>query len=50
LRSTSQLRRRSCFASQFIKLLDPRINVNVVTAHAIFNNRRPPLLVPAHGD
>ncbi|HEU4475791.1 MAG TPA: hypothetical protein VFR71_03740, partial [Methyloceanibacter sp.] len=34
LRSTSQLRRRSCFASRFIKLLDPRINVNVVvTAH-----------------
>jgi hypothetical protein len=38
------------FASRGIKLLDARINVNVVTAHAMFNNRKPPLLVPATGD
>jgi hypothetical protein len=38
------------FASHFSKLLDPRINVNVVTAHVVFNNRGSPLLVPAHAD
>jgi hypothetical protein len=39
LRSTSPLWRRLLFASRIIKLLDPQIDVNVVTARWMFNNR-----------
>jgi hypothetical protein len=35
------------FCQPPIKLLDARINVNVVTTDAMFNNHEPPRLVPA---
>jgi len=42
--------RAPLFFQLVIKLLDPRFNVNVVTARPIFNNCGLPLSVPAHGD
>ena len=41
--------RRRFFCQPPIKLLDARINVNVVTTDAMFNNHEPPRLVPARG-